>query len=75
VAERMLHTETEIIRQCADRCIHIHARVGYEEGPQVPDPHMRWHEMRHSRASLMLAKGVDARTIMDTPVTPKSARR
>jgi hypothetical protein len=34
----MLHTETEIIRQCAERCIHIHARVGYEEGPQVPDP-------------------------------------
>jgi hypothetical protein len=38
VDERLLHTETEIIRQCAERCIHIHARVGYEEGPQVPDP-------------------------------------
>jgi sugar phosphate isomerase/epimerase len=38
VAERMLHSESDIIRQCADRCIHIHARVGYEEGPQVPDP-------------------------------------
>lgn len=29
-------------------------------------PDMRWHDMRHSCASLMLAKGVDARTIMET---------
>ncbi len=36
--ERLLETETAIIAQCAERCIHIHARVGYEEGPQVPDP-------------------------------------
>jgi hypothetical protein len=38
VAERLLHDQTEIIRRCAARCIHLHARVGYEEGPQVPDP-------------------------------------
>lgn len=38
VAERLLHDQTDIIRQSAERCIHIHARVGYEEGPQVPDP-------------------------------------
>jgi sugar phosphate isomerase/epimerase len=36
--ERLLDTETEILAQCAERTIHIHARVGYEEGPQVPDP-------------------------------------
>jgi sugar phosphate isomerase/epimerase len=36
--ERLLETETEILAQCAERSIHIHARVGYEEGPQVPDP-------------------------------------
>ena len=29
-------------------------------------PDMRWHDMRHSCASLMLAKGIDARTIMET---------
>ena len=29
-------------------------------------PNMRWHDMRHSCASLMLAKGIDARTIMET---------
>ena len=38
VCERLLETELGIIQQCAAQCIHIHARVGYEEGPQVPDP-------------------------------------
>lgn len=38
VGERLLETELGIIQQCAEQCIHIHARVGYEEGPQVPDP-------------------------------------
>jgi hypothetical protein len=38
VAERLIDEETEIRELCAERCLHIHARVGYEEGPQVPDP-------------------------------------
>lgn len=38
VCERLLETELGILRRCAEQCIHIHARVGYEEGPQVPDP-------------------------------------
>lgn len=51
VCERLLDGELEIVRRCAERCIHIHARVGYEEGPQVPDPrapeyqrHLEAHE-------------------------------
>ena len=51
VCERLLDTEEEIIAQCATRCIHLHTRVGYEEGPQVPDPrapeyarHLEAHE-------------------------------
>ena len=32
VCERLLDDETAILRQCAARCIHLHARVGYEEG-------------------------------------------
>ncbi|HEY3767877.1 MAG TPA: sugar phosphate isomerase/epimerase [Candidatus Angelobacter sp.] len=51
VAERLLQDCTEILNQVADHCLHIHARVGYEEGPQVPDPrapewaeHLRVHE-------------------------------
>jgi sugar phosphate isomerase/epimerase len=27
-----------ILNLCASRCVHLHARVGYGEGPQVPDP-------------------------------------
>lgn len=38
VCERLLMTESGIIQLCAERCIHLHARVGYEQGPQVPDP-------------------------------------
>ena len=56
VCERLLDTELEIIQQSAERCIHLHTRVGYEQGPQVPDPrapeyqrhlkaHERWWQM------------------------------
>lgn len=38
VAERPLDDELDIIRQAGSHMIHLDARVGYEEGPQVPDP-------------------------------------
>ncbi len=38
VCERLIHDQVDVIRQCARRALHLHARVGYEEGPQVPDP-------------------------------------
>ncbi len=38
VAERLLGGCDDILALCAERCSHLHARVGYEEGPQVPDP-------------------------------------
>jgi len=51
VAERLIDDQVGIIRQCAARCRHLHARVGYEQGPQVPDPrapefarHLEAHE-------------------------------
>ncbi len=51
VCERLLNTEESLLRACAARVIHIHARVGYENGPQVPDPrapewsaHLEAHE-------------------------------
>lgn len=51
VAERLLEDCADIIELCASHCYHIHARVGYEEGPQVPDPrapewqaHLETHE-------------------------------
>lgn len=38
VCERLLQDFTEEISLAASHCHHIHARVGYEQGPQVPDP-------------------------------------
>lgn len=51
VCERLLNTEAEILARCARHCAHLHARVGFEQGPQVPDPrapeyagHLEAHE-------------------------------
>lgn len=41
VCERLLTREVDIVQLCAKHTIHIHARVGYEQGPQVPDPRAR----------------------------------
>jgi hypothetical protein len=38
IAERLLEDCADIIDLSAAHCWHLHARVGYEEGPQVPDP-------------------------------------
>jgi sugar phosphate isomerase/epimerase len=38
VCERLIDTEPEVITLCAERAHHIHARVGYDQGPQVPHP-------------------------------------
>lgn len=56
VCERLIDTEMPIIELCAKRAGHIHARVGYDQGAQVPDPaapeyraaleaHERWWTM------------------------------
>ena len=39
VCERLvLDGEAEILALCAERAHHVHARVGYDQGPQVPHP-------------------------------------
>jgi hypothetical protein len=56
VAERLIDTEEEILRLCAERAAHVHGRVGWAQGAQVPDPreprfqraleaHERWWSM------------------------------
>jgi sugar phosphate isomerase/epimerase len=56
VAERCLDDQLDIITLAAAHARHIHARVGYAEGPQVPDPrapeyandvaaHERWWDL------------------------------
>lgn len=38
VCERLLPDLGDLIARCARHAHHLHARVGFEEGPQVPDP-------------------------------------
>jgi len=56
VCERLIDTEPDVVALCAERAHHVHARVGYEQGPQVPHPaapefqpaleaHERWWRM------------------------------
>jgi sugar phosphate isomerase/epimerase len=53
VCERLPDDQAQAIDLACRRAIHIHGRVGYEEGPQAPDPsareyerHLKWHEAR-----------------------------
>ena len=38
VAESMLEDQAEAMELAMERAYHIHARVGFPEGPQIPDP-------------------------------------
>ncbi len=38
VCERLVDSEPQVLALCFERAHHIHARVGYDQGPQVPDP-------------------------------------
>jgi sugar phosphate isomerase/epimerase len=38
VCERLIDTELDVINSIAANARHIHARVGYDQGPQVPHP-------------------------------------
>jgi sugar phosphate isomerase/epimerase len=74
VCERLLQTETDIIRQCAERCLHIHARVGFEEGPQVPDvraPEYREHLEAHEAWWDMIWEAQAARGMQASTLTPE----
>lgn len=43
VSESLLFEYEEILNEAYSRSLHIHARVGWAEGPQVPDPfHSLW---------------------------------
>lgn len=71
VCERLLDSELDTLRELAPRARHIHARVGYDQGPQVPDPrapeytaalqaHQRWWEILWQQ---MAARGEPAITM------------
>lgn len=48
VAERLLGDADQLLSRIFPHCHHIHARVGYEQGPQVPDPRApEWQSHLH----------------------------
>jgi len=45
VGESFLEDQSEAMQLAIERAAHIHARVGYPEGPQVPDPRVaEWQQ-------------------------------
>jgi sugar phosphate isomerase/epimerase len=74
VSERLLDDQNELMQEVSTRCLHIHARVGHEEGPQVPDPRapeFRRHVDAHERwwKSIWLAQ--EAAGTQDSTLTPE----
>lgn len=73
VCERLPDDQAEALALANGRAIHIHGRVGYEEGPQVPDPaapeyapQLAWHEQQWAQIkALLAARG--AETLTFTP--------
>ena len=73
VAERLLHDAPREFAIAASHCHHLHARVGYEQGPQVPDPrdpvwasHLEVHE-RWWRMTWDAAQARGEQTVTLTP--------
>jgi hypothetical protein len=74
VAERLIDSELAIIRLCAERAGHVHARVGYEQGPQVPDPRApeyRRHVEAHERWWDLVWQAQQARGMTVSTLTPE----
>jgi hypothetical protein len=71
VAERLLGDAGSIFERVTHNCHHIHARVGYEQGPQVSDPrapewknHLHVHELWWELIwKTRLAMGAEAMTL------------
>lgn len=63
VCERLPADQAEALSLANSRAIHIHGRVGYEEGPQVPDPsapeyaaQLGWHETQWQQIKTLHAQ-------------------
>jgi len=70
----VMNDDPRLLREIAENCWHLHACVGYENGPQVPDPripdhapalesHLKWWE---SVWTMQAQRGLEAVTV--TPV-------
>jgi sugar phosphate isomerase/epimerase len=74
VCERLLDDQLDILRQCSRHCLHLHARVGYEEGPQVPDPRAPEYQKQleaHEHWWRLIWEAQAARGLEMTTLTPE----
>lgn len=74
VAERLLEDREGDLASAIARTIHVHGRVGYEEGPQVPDPRApewRNHLERHFAWWGLMRKAAKARGDARFTFTPE----
>jgi hypothetical protein len=74
VAERLLEDDERALALATRHCRHLHARVGYEQGPQVPDPRAPEyapHLAAHERWWRMIWDAQAARGDAVTTLTPE----
>ncbi len=74
VCERLIDSEPEVLALCAERGHHVHARVGYDQGPQVPHPaapEYRPALEAHERWWKRIWKAQAERGTMVTTMTPE----
>ena len=74
VCERLLDTEPDVLELCAERAHHVHARVGYDQGPQVPHPGApEYHEAlaAHERWWTQIWRAQAARGLTTSTLTPE----
>jgi len=74
VCERGVDSEAEILAEIAPHAAHIHARVGYDQGPQVPHPaapeYADWLEA-HERWWKQIWAATQARGCTQITMTPE----
>lgn len=73
VCERLIDDD-DLLRRCASRCVHLHARVGHEQGPQVPHPaapEHRRHLEAHERWWDMIWDAQEQAGLAETTLTPE----
>ena len=74
VCERLIDTAPDVLELCAERAHHIHARVGYDQGPQVPHPaapEYREAVEAHERWWTRLWRAQAARGMESSTMTPE----
>lgn len=74
VCERLLEDLNPLLKRCFERCIHLHARVGFEQGPQVADPRapeVAAHLAAHERWWLGVWQAQQVRGLQVSTLTPE----